>query len=182
MISNTALIIYLRERFAEWEKPWSVDAAVNKPTAEDKSRLALPCLYVSINPITATNESEGDYLQLITTNIHIELICLSTQDRTGKQGQETAYYALIDLIRALCNQRFRDDANEVYFDRSEFVGIDNARYFHSFDFKFTMKIDHTYCEPPETVDLETIDTKYYLVGADELTQPNAEDLLNNLQE
>lgn len=182
MISNTDLIIYLRSKFAEWDKPWSVDAAVNRPSAEDKSRLPLPCLYVSVSPIIGVNESDGDYLQTAITNIHIELITLSIQDRTGKQGQESAHYAMIDLIKALCNKKLKPNFNEVYFDRSDFLGVDNARYYHTYDFKFTSLLDLTYVEAPESVDLTTIDNKYNLVGADPLTLPNAEDLINNLQE
>ncbi len=183
MISNIALITYLRGKFADWDKPWSVDAAVNLFSAEDRSRLPAPCLYVSVSPITGeVSDDGGDYLQMVSTTIRVILVAATTQDRTGKQGQSTAHLALLDLIKALCGKKFVTGANEVYFFNYDFEKVDEARYFHNYEFRFTMKLDRVYIEDPESVDLEELYVTYNLVDATEDTQPNAEDDIDYLQD
>lgn len=183
MINTVALVTYLRAKFRAWNKPWHVEGAVDLFSAEDRSALPQPCLFVSVAPITGeVADDGGDFLQLVSTTIRIILIATSTQDRTGKQGQTTAQAALLDLIKALCGKKFVSGANEVYFFNYDFEKIDEARYFHNYEFRFSMAMDANYLEEPESVDLETLHITYNLDEASIDSQPNAEDNIDYLQD
>lgn len=183
MIRPSELIEYIREHRTNGEtSTWRVDYAVNYAIATNKSQLDLPCFYVEMNSTTATIESDNDFLQLFRTNIRIRLVCKSQMDRMGRTGAEVAYQARLELFKILLFKKLKPTYNEIYFVGDGFEGIDEARYIHTFDFMFTGKMDPSWLESEEFIDLRSIYVDYDLVESDPSEKPNAQDIINVFQD
>lgn len=185
MILASDLIRYMRaNRSGGDDSAWRVDYASTLLGATDKSKLPLPCLYAELNTTTAINESEGDYLQLFTTNIRVRLVCkLVDNDRNGRTGADTAYWARRELFKILLDKKINNwKYNPIYFVGDQFEAIDEARYFHVFDFAFTGAIDPSDTEQPDFGPLNSLHIDYDLTESAPEELPNAQDVLNTFQD
>lgn len=183
MIKPSELIKYMREnRTGGEDSSWSVDYGVNLQIVSEKSQLPLPCFYVELNTTTSSVESEGEFRQLFTTNIRVRLVCLCREDRMGRLGSDVAYYARLELFKILLFKELDERYNQVYYVGDGFEQIDEARYFHTFDFAFTGAIPQTFVEYPEYEELRSIYIDYNLVDSAESEKPNAQEVLNTFQD
>jgi len=180
MIQITDLIEYARAKRSS--DLWAVDSGVTYETALDRSRLPLPCFYFDLNTTDTTIESDYDFLQIFTANIRVSLVCLSVNDRTGKQGQDLVPHARNELFKILLFKKLDPRFNEVYYFGDSFEKYDEARYIHTFNFRFTGIIDKEYLEQLPFDDLKSIIVDYRLVDSSIETQPNAIDTINTLQD
>lgn len=161
---------------------WQVDYASTYLAATDRSRLPMPCFYAEVNSSQAAVVSDGDYLQLFTTNIRIRLVCLSTDDRLGRTGAEIAYHARLELFKILLEKKIDERFNEIYYVRDDFEQYDEARYIHTFDFAFTGVLDPSMLEIEDFGPLNSIHIDYDLTESSDELKPNAQDILNTFQD
>lgn len=180
MIKPSFIVDFMRENRSS--DTWKVDYATTYLAATDRSRLPLPALYAEVNSTAASIDSDGEYLQLFTTNIRIRLVCLSTGDRLGRTGAEVAYHARRELFKIFLFKKLDKKFNEVYFVRDDFEQYDEARYIHTFDFSFTGLIDPSYLDEEDFDDLRSLVIDYNLTESAESEKPNATDLLNTFQD
>lgn len=180
MIKPSVLVQYMRDN--RTSKTWQVDYATTYVASTDRSRLPMPAFYADVNSTSVTTESDGEYLQLFTTNIRVRLVCLSTADRLGRTGSEIAYYARQELFKILLFKKIDPRFNEIYFLRDDFETYDEARYIHTFDFAFTGVLDPDNLEIENFSDLKSIIVDYNLTESPSSEHPNATDILNTFQD
>lgn len=180
MIKLTELIEYARANRSN--NGWAIDSAVSYDVATDRSRLPLPAIYFDINTTLGVVESDFDFLQTFTTTIRARLVCLSTQDRTGKQGQDLIYYCRLELFKMLLFKKIDKRFNEIYFYGDDFERYDEARYIHTFEFRFTGVIDKSFLDEEDFNELKSLVINYNLTDATPVTQPNATDKLDTFQD
>lgn len=183
MIRPTDLIEFMREnRTGGANSPWAVDYASRSEDVDNKSQLPLPCFFVALNTTTANVTSEGDYEQEFRTTITIELKCRSQTDRKGKEGADLVYEARLELFKILLFKEIDTRYNEIYFERDDFLSLNEAIYKHTFVFFFTGKLDPSILTLGEFDDLQSIHVDYNLTESAESEQPNAQTINNTFQD
>ncbi len=148
MIHITQIIEYLRTKFPTW----NIDGAVEVATAEDKSRLPAPSMFVGLAKFDAETISHSTYQQNYLERFVI-LTCTPTtrnDDRTGKYAQDFVLTARRMLMSVLVNYKeFDPDSHAIEIVSDEPEKLDKARYWHKFVFKIAGSI-----EPADVTPLE----------------------------
>lgn len=174
----TPIITYLREQLTSWSS--RIDGAAEYEAIEDKSRLAIPSMFVMYGGSTATLISYSTFEQELDERLRIMVVLDNKSDRTGKSAQDQVHTVRDALFGALLNYQNDEDAHTLQFVEDRMIEMDKARYFHLFEFKQIKRL-----EPDDGValTLDNFNTFYADWEAEETNpteHPDAQDHLEDI--
>jgi len=174
----TPIIERLRTALPSWGN--RIAGAAEYEAVEDAARLAVPAMYVILGNDTADTRSNPTFLADIEELFSIIVVLDNKTDRRGQTAQDQIHTIRAALFTAILNYKNDPDAHTLEYVGSRMMSMNKARYFHEFTFRQRIRVGE---EDATQLILENFNkfyADYELVGSDPLTQPNAQDDLNDL--